>query len=86
MSASTSVDFGLDFTDPSTWIPFIWDFGLKSVGTGTPAEQIVASVTIAALAFASSYITFGATLIIVLPALFFAAVGFLRLGCGMVVG
>ena len=85
MSASTSVDFGLDIADPSTWIPFIWDFGLKSVGTGTPAEQIVASITIAALAFASSYITFGATLVVVIPALFFAFVGFVRLGYGMVV-
>lgn len=84
MSASTSVDFGLDFTDPSTWVPFIWDFGLKSVGTGTAAEQIVASVTIAAVAFATSYLTFGATLIVVVPALFFAFVGFVRLVWGLV--
>lgn len=76
---SASVDFGLDITDPSSYIPFIWSFGTKAAGTGTPAEQIVASITIAAVAFASSYVTFGATLVIVIPALFFAFVGFLRL-------
>jgi len=84
MSASTSVDFGLDFTDPSTWVPFIWSFGTKAAGVGTPAEQIVASITIAAVAVAASYLTLGATLIVVLPALFFAFVGFVRLFWRMV--
>ena len=84
MSASTSVDFGLDITDPGTWVPFIWSFGTKAAGVGTPAEQIVAATTITAVAIATSYLTFGATLVIAIPATFFAFVGFVRLFWGMV--
>jgi hypothetical protein len=77
--ASTSVDLDFGLTDPSTWIPAAMRVGGYAVGTGTPAEQITASTLVIVLAAASSALTFGITLFVVLLALPFLAVGLLRL-------
>lgn len=79
MSASAGVDFGLDITDPSTYADFVWEFGTKAAGSGTPQEMVVANVAISAFAIVSSYLTLGATLLVLVVSLPLLAVGLLWL-------
>jgi len=77
--ATTTIDFGLDVADPQTWLPTVMRVGKYAVGTGSAAEQIIASGIIITGAIASSALTFGATLFLVFITLPFLAIGFLRL-------
>lgn len=73
------VDFGLGITDPSTWVPFLKEFVSAAVGFGTPEEQVVSALIIGFLAILSSTVSFGATLLIAIPALLILApIGIVR--------
>lgn len=76
---SASVDFGLDLTNPKTWLRAGMNVGKKAIGTGSPAEQIVANLVVIITAALSSTVTWGAGLLIAFIALPFLALGFLRL-------
>lgn len=76
--ADVTVGETLDIGDPSTYIPTAFGVGRKAI-IGGPADQIIASLLIAAFAIGSSYVTFGVTLLIVPIALLFAFIGFVRL-------
>jgi len=82
---SVGVETDLSVTDPRTWADFIWEFGLKAAGSGTPQEMVVANVTISALAIVSSYLTLGATLLVLVVSLPLLAVGLLWLAYEVVV-
>lgn len=74
-----SVDFGLDIADPATYWPTAKKAVGAAIGTGTPAEQVIAALVIGFAAIVSSTVTLGATLLIALPALFILApIGILR--------
>lgn len=74
-----TVDFGFSGTDPETWLPAIMDVGTKAVGTGTPAEQIVAASVILVFAISASFVTLGATVLLIFLVIPFLFIGFLRL-------
>jgi len=72
---SVGVETDLSVTNPRTWADFIWEFGLKAAGGGTPQEMVVANVAISAFAIVSSYLTLGATLLILVVSLPLLAIG-----------
>lgn len=74
-----AVDFGFSASDPETWVPTIMDVGQRAIGTGTPAEQIVASALILVVAISASFVTLGATVLLIFIVLPFLFIGFLRL-------
>lgn len=76
--AATSINFGFDIADPSTWIPALFHVGTFAAGTGTPAEQVVANAIVIAGALSATTITTGATIFLVFLSLPFLAVGILR--------
>lgn len=81
-----SVDFGLDVADPQSYLTAMMNVGLFAAGTGTPAEQIVASAIIIVIGISSSFITLGATVFIIFLGLFFLMIGFLRYGWQVLTG
>lgn len=79
MSASTDVSFGLDITDPSTYLATIRNVGFRALGTGTAAEQILANIIVIGFAIGSTSVGFALGIFVVLFALPFLGLGFLRL-------
>jgi len=77
--ATTEIDFGFSIGDPETYLPTIMRVGKYTIGTGSPAEQIVSAVVVLVGALVSTTLTLGATAVLVLLTLPFLALGFLRL-------
>lgn len=65
-----NVDFGLDATDPTTYLPTVKELVAAAVGLRSPEEQVVSALIIGFAAILSSSVTLGATLLIAIPALF----------------
>jgi hypothetical protein len=66
MSASAGVDFGLEITDPSTYIPTARRALLWSVGVGTPREQLAGILAITLFVTAATWWTVTLTIAFIL--------------------